>query len=290
MECRDSTLRHHKERLNKVLIYIQEHIDSPLSLQTLADIACFSSFHFHRIFQAYIGETLYDYVRRNRLEKAAQKLRFTTESVTSIALAVGYDTPAAFTKAFRQYFGKSPSLFKKAGENAALVMPKLSTRHESSKMKLPKPEIRNMQDQKVVFVRRTGTYAKAAAEAWPAIMNFAYSHDLINKETLCIGISHDNPDITEKDKLRYDACVTITGDIKPEGEVGTQIVHGGRYSVFLHKGSYEKLGDTYNAIFSQWLPTSNEKLRDLPCFDVYVNDPARTKPKNLTTEIWIPIF
>ena len=290
MECRDSTIRHHQERLNRVLIYIQEHIDGPLSLQTLADRACFSPFHFHRIFQAYVGETLYDYVRRTRLEKAAQKLLYTTEPVTAIALAVGYDTPAAFTKAFRQYFGTSPSEFKKIkGNNFSRTSKPLDANRETEKGTTMVPEIRTLVEQKVLFVRKTGRYDKAASEAWSTLMHFAYSRGLIKKDALCIGLSYDNPEITFEEKLRYDACITIDGDSKPEGEVGAQMIHGGKYAVFLHKGSYEKLGDTYNAIFSQWLPASGETLRDLPCFDVYVNDPRRTKPEHLKTEIWIPI-
>lgn len=147
-----------------------------------------------------------------------------------------------------------------------------------------------MPEQKVLFVRKTGRYDKAAAEAWPTLMRFAYSRKLIGKNTKGIGISHDNPDITPEEKIRYDACITINKDIKPEGEVGLQTISGGRCAVFLHKGPYDKLGETYNAIFSQWLPASGETLREAPCFEEYLNrDPRRTKPENLRTEIYIPI-
>ena len=110
------------------------------------------------------------------------------------------------------------------------------------------------------------------------------------KETKVIGIPHDCPGITEPDRLRYDACITIEGDAKPEGEVGVQTLAGGKYAVFLHNGSYTKLGGTYGEIFAGWLPSSGEGLRDLPCFEVYLNrDPRRRKPENLRTEIYVPI-
>ncbi|HHN64634.1 MAG TPA: GyrI-like domain-containing protein [Nitrospirae bacterium] len=69
-----------------------------------------------------------------------------------------------------------------------------------------------------------------------------------------------------------------------------QTIPGGRYAVFLHKGPYDRFDETYNMIFSKWLPQSGERLRDVPSFEVYLNrDPRRTKPENLRTEIWVPI-
>ncbi|HEY9765547.1 MAG TPA: AraC family transcriptional regulator [Chroococcales cyanobacterium] len=113
MGFQERTIADHKERLNKVLAYIQENLDGPLSLETLSRVACFSPFHFHRVFAANIGEPLNAYIRRLRLEKAAFDLCHSEETITQIALSVGYETAAAFTKAFKQYFGKNPSEFKK---------------------------------------------------------------------------------------------------------------------------------------------------------------------------------
>lgn len=107
------TTPEHKERLNQVLAYIQENLDGSLSLETLSKVACFSPFHFHRLFAAYVGEPVNSYIRRVRLEMAAFKLAQSEESVTSIALSVGYETAAAFSKAFKQYFGKNPTEFKR---------------------------------------------------------------------------------------------------------------------------------------------------------------------------------
>ncbi len=276
MPFREETVKDHKERLNRVLIHIQENIDKPLSLETLADVACFSPFHFHRIFAAYVGETLKDYIRRTRLEWAAMKLCQTERPITDIALAIGYETPAAFTKAFGQHFGKNPTEFKKSGEKVKVRGLKCS--NSNKEVKAMQPQIRNMPEQNVLFVRKTGRYDKAASEAWAILMGFAYSHRLMKKETKSIGISHDCPDITPEDKIRYDACITIKQDIKPEGAVGVQTISSGRYAVFLHKGPYNRLGETYNAIFSQWLPASSKKLRDAPCFEIYLNrDPPPHK-------------
>ncbi len=284
-------MRDYTERLNRVLLYIQEHINEPLSLNELAGVACFSPFHFHRIFTAFVGEPLYEYIKRVRLEQAAMKLLYTRLPVTEIATSAGYETPASFTRAFRQHFGLSPSEFRKTKSH------EIASGKEALDLKLPekegrmiKPDIRTISDQKVLFVRRTGRYDRAASEAWAVLMKFAYCRKLMKKDTRMIGISYDSPDITSEDKLRYDACITINEEVNPEGEVGIQRIPGGRYAVFLHKGPYEKFSETYREIFSVWLAQSGETLRDAPVFEVYLNrDPRRTKPENLRTEIWVPI-
>jgi AraC family transcriptional regulator len=105
-------LQDHSNCIEEVMRYIRHHIDKPLNRETLADIAGFSVPHFHRIFRAHVGESAISYVRRLRLERAARKLRMGAVDITEVALAAGYDTHAAFSKAFKQQFGLSPSEFR----------------------------------------------------------------------------------------------------------------------------------------------------------------------------------
>lgn len=99
--------------------YIREHIDEPLHRDVLAAVAGFSVPHLHRIFTACMGENLGGYVRRVRLERAGRKLRMGAVDIMEVALAAGYDSHAAFSKAFKQQFGLSPSEFRRLGCNAA---------------------------------------------------------------------------------------------------------------------------------------------------------------------------
>jgi AraC family transcriptional regulator len=112
-------LLEYTERINDVTEYIREHIDEPLHREVLASIAGFSVPHFHRIFTAQIGENIASYIRRVRLERAGRKLRMGAVDITEVALAAGYDSHAAFSKAFKQYFGLSPREFRKLGCRAA---------------------------------------------------------------------------------------------------------------------------------------------------------------------------
>ena len=95
--------------------YIREHIDEPLDRETLASVAGFSIPHFHRVFRAHVGESAISYVRRVRMERAGRKLRMGAVDITQVALAAGYDSHAAFSKAFKQHFGLSPREFRQLG-------------------------------------------------------------------------------------------------------------------------------------------------------------------------------
>jgi len=285
--ARTDTVQDHQERINKVLLHLQENLGESLSLEQLARIACFSPFHFHRLFAAYVGEPLSAHIRRLRLERAAVLLRTSNTSITNLALDTGYATSAAFNKAFQQHFHASPTDFRKSPQINFTVAPKLkSVITASIRMK---PKIIDRPEKQAVFVRRTGAYKESASAAWEAVCRFAYSHRLVQPDREFIGISHDDPQITAEDKLRYDACVTVSQPVKPEGEVGVQKIAGGKYAVFLHQGPYDNLVRTYEFIFREWLPTSGEQLREAPSFEVYLNAPERTKPENLKTQIHIPL-
>ena len=108
-------LQDQSDLIEDVKRYIREHINEPLDRETLASVAGFSVPHFHRIFRAHVGESAISYVRRLRLERAARKLRMGAVDITEVALAAGYDTHAAFSKAFKQQFGLSPSEFRQLG-------------------------------------------------------------------------------------------------------------------------------------------------------------------------------
>ena len=99
--------------------YIHEHLHEPLDRETLAAVAGFSIPHFHRVFTAQVGESAANYIRRLRLERAGRKLRMGAVDITEVALAAGYDSHAAFSKAFKQQFGLSPSEFRQLGCTAA---------------------------------------------------------------------------------------------------------------------------------------------------------------------------
>jgi AraC family transcriptional regulator len=289
MPSSDSTSETYRKRITRVIFHIEAHLGEPSRLEDLARIAHFSPFHFHRIFAAFTGESPAAFIRRLRLERAAQHLLHLDVSITEIALGAGYETPSAFTRAFVALFGVSPTEYRQRHEpaplrGATLVAP--TTEREDSTMI---SQIRTIDPIPVLFVRRTGPYGQAAAEAFGVLCQFAGPRGLLGPTTRVIGISHDDPHVTEEARFRYDACVTVESEVKAEGEVGRKSVAGGRYAVFLHEGAYEGLQAAYDGIFRTWLSDSDEKLREEPSFEVYLNSPDQVRPEELRTEIWLPL-
>ena len=113
------TMQDHSDCIENVKLYIREHINEPLQRDVLAEVAGFSIPHFHRVFTAQTGESAASYIRRVRLERAGRKLRMGAVDITEVALAAGYDSHAAFGKAFKQQYGFSPSEFRQLGCSAA---------------------------------------------------------------------------------------------------------------------------------------------------------------------------
>lgn len=284
-------------QINTVIDFIKKNIDRKINLEELSSLTGFSQYHFHRIFSLHVGETIGSFIRRIKLENAAFKLKYDNSNIIEIAYEAGYETPAAFTRAFKQHYGIPPSEYKQ-GNNMKYFIERKPEYYIYLKELMMKNfiGIKELDDLNVISVRKTGKYSDSACEAWSVLCKFAYMNTvgkqdkLITPESKFIGRSFDDPKITPEEKLRYEACITVKKDVETEGEVFKSIISGGKYAVFLHKGSYENLKDTYEAIFMEWLPNSDNTLRDVPCFEIYLNrDPRRTKPENLKTEIYLPI-
>jgi AraC-like DNA-binding protein len=104
------------QRIDRVTDYLRANLHRPVKLAELANVACFSEFHFHRIFTAVSGETLNNFTNRLRLEKAARLLRYSEQSLTDIALDCGFSSSATFSRAFRSGYDTSPSQLRRSGE------------------------------------------------------------------------------------------------------------------------------------------------------------------------------
>jgi len=269
--------------INDILKKIENELEY-ITLEEIVEYSGFSYFHFHRIFFAYAGENLKQYIKRIRLEKAAYELQYQNIPITQVALKAGFSTPSAFNKAFKEFFHTNPSKYKT-----------INLRKKEFSMIEPVEIIENIEPIKVYSIRHIGDYNKISC-AFEKLMHWIYTNKIKNKKNLMgknaytYGIAYDDPNVTDIDKLRSDACVSATDDVEMIHGIFKQEISGGKYAVFLHKGEYCKLKDTYNDIFSSYIKENDIKLRDVPIFERYLNrDPRRTKPENLKTEIHIPI-
>ena len=279
------TKQDYLRRMNIVIEHINNNLDKKLSVTDLALISNFSPFHFHRIMKGLLGEPIGNFITRTRVETAARLIRYTNIEIQDIAYRVGYDSPSSLNKIFKQYYNVSPSEYRN-NKNITIMRPVLNDYN----IKLKEPKIVELSDRQVIYINIIGEYGNENYNnTWTKLWLFVKENKLFSRGIESIGLSYDDPKVTESDKCRYDACLTISKAVKASGEIGVKNIDGGKYAVFMFKGSYDKLGEVYDFIFGSWLVDSDYELRDVPVMEKYLNNPNRTSPEKLKTEIYLPI-
>jgi AraC family transcriptional regulator len=288
------TQMNHYERINHVKRYIREHMDEPLNREELAQLAGFSVTHFHRIFTAHVGENITAYVRRARMEWAARQLLADGVQVTQIALASGYETHAAFGKAFKGYFGVSPTEFRQLNPTAAAHLINRRMLYNRKELPMQPQEIRTLPDMKVLYARASEVmtspaFQTANLEAFNQLMGYVMAHHSMAEVRHIIAIYPDEPEIGKA--VRFDAGVIFADGVEPGPVDGLdyQTLPSGRWAIFGHVGPYDTLWQTWQAIYRDWLPTSGYELRDAIPFEDYVDDPSQIAAEELRTDIYVPI-
>jgi len=305
-------------RINRVVDYIDMHLDQNLSLGELAEIAYFSKFHFHRIFKAFYGETLSQFVLRLRLQKAAiELLNSPTKSITEIALDCGFSAPEVFTRTFKTKFKSSPSqwrLNKKDPSNSnnrqllgnidQVIKPGSfyidpETNNQIWRIKMEKMseahiEVKEMPEMHVIYIRHTGPY-KGDGTLFEQLMNellsWAGPRDLLRfPESKLLSVYHDDPEITEDEKQRISVCLTVEVNTKVDGAIGKMELPGGKCAVGSFEidgsGGYEKAWDL---MMAGWLPDSGYQPDDRLCYEIYKNDPKSHPDGKHLVDICVPI-
>ena len=269
------------QQVNRVIDYINSHLNEPLRVETLAREVCLSEYHFHRIMRDYLHEPLATYIARQRVERAVMYLQMKNIHLAQVAEMVGYETPQSLSKAFKQFFGISPTAYRK---RRAERYEEFSTLKKESL----KPEILTEPELKLVYIRIIGRYGEEEPyiEAWRKLRDFLQINGLLTPSTRWIGISFDDPTVTKTEQCRFYACATVEHDVSPQGAFGMKTIPQGRYAVYTLRGSYSGLQEMYDRIYSHPLPTA---FRDATSFEEYLNCEPDTEEKDYVTRIYIPI-
>lgn len=282
MGMRNGTVESYQERIQRVLVHIENRLDGPLPLEELAAVACFSPYHFHRVFRGMTGVSVKEHVRRLRLERAARRLKFSQDAVMSIALDAGYQTPESFARAFQGMFGEAPTAYRQSAREftppeAARALPPIEAR------------LVRVGPLRLAFVRHVGAYDEVGV-AWGKLMAWAGRRGLLGPSMQPpLGVLHDDIDITPPESLRYDAALIVNANVAPEGEVGIQELPAAEYAMAIHKGPYSEVSDTYARLAGQWLPASGRELATAPGIEIYRNSPFTVEPQELITEVHLPL-
>lgn len=260
----------YRTRFQKVLEYIDAHLDDDLSVERLGSVAAFSKYHFHRQFSEFLGIGVYKYVQLCRLKRAAHQLAFRSESsIIDIALASGYENPESFSRAFRNAIGQSPSEFRKQPQWDAWYTTYQPLRElRSNHMKPAKQEVRvvHFNETRVAAFEHRGD-PKLIGDSVRKFIEWRKLNHLPPKISATFNIAYDDPDAVAPEDYRFDICATTDKEIA-ENEFGVvaKSIPGGRCAVLRHVGSDDTLADTVRYLYAEWLPQSGEELRDFPLF------------------------
>jgi AraC family transcriptional regulator len=275
-------------RLERVFTWLVDHLDETLDLRRLADVACMSPYHFHRIYHAMQGETAADTVRRLRLHRAAVDLITGELPVSRIARRAGYGSQEAFTRTFKAAYGVPPARYRAAfvpmptARRTEYEMETISTetRYQATTRELPAITVAALA-HRGDYQAIAGTFVRLATMAGPL--------GLFRPDTRSFGIYYDDPSATPAEALRSEACMTVPDGWVPSGELERREIRAGRYAVALHVGPYAELGHVYTWLYGTWLAQSGEEAADAPCIEEYLNDARIVPAAELRTEIWLPL-
>jgi len=313
---RSASLRTQKEyarRLNAALDDIDRNIADDISLDKLAAVACFSPYHFHRIFSALVGEPPAEYVRRLRLEKAAILLvNEPSTSVTTIALSCGFSTSALFCRLFKARFGMTPTAWRAGGyekrKNGQQVRKdgkdgphdpwyrwsERTKTWERRTVMTKKLDVRieDVPPWRVAYVKHMKGYEDSAGigEAFETLFCWAGPRGVMGPDMRVLGLALDDPDITPKDKCRYYAGVVVNDRAEPDGRVGIMTIRPGKYAVGRFEGGPGIFKKAYEKMYGGWLPGSGWQPDDAPAFESYIGEPTGTEKKpHFVFDLYIPV-
>ena len=274
-------------RMQRVVDYINANLDDPLDLDTLAEVACLSRFHWHRVFRGLSGETIHATVKRLKLNRASQQLKASTLGLGEIARIAGYSSETAFGRAFKAQMGHSPARFRASPDTAprpaVLKLERFATRMQTENLDV---SIRTLPARRLAVLHNKGAYNGSTVFA--KLLRAVLAQSLPCQPIF--GLSYDDPSLVPAEDLRTIAGVEIGQNITPDAPLETFEMPPARFAIFNYQGPNERLGLAYSWIFGRWLPATGEMPANLPALNIYFHNPQTTAPEALRTDICIPLL
>jgi AraC family transcriptional regulator len=273
----------YQERLSRVVAFMHDHLDEEIDLNRLADVACLSPYHWHRIYHAMNGETIAATVRRLRLHRAAGFLANTTMPIDAIAERSGYGGVPAFTRAFAADYGMPPAQYRKEGAHAKFQAQLSAGSGDGFDV-----TIRDLPPLQLAAIDHVGSYMQIDRAFEPLFGWFA-ARGLLSPATRSIGVYYDDPFSVAEDELRSRAGLVVQRDFRFQAPLIETNIPGGRHAVLRHKGPYATMRSAYQWFYGSWLAQSGEEVEDAPVFEEYLNNPREVAPQDLVTDIFLPL-
>lgn len=285
------TIKNYQQRFEKVLHYIDQNLENDIRIKTLSNLACFSPFHFHRQFSAYIGQPLHQYIQINRLHKAAFQLIYRQHlSIGDIASIASFSNGESFSRAFKELLLQSPSQYRKSPKISPWLVEqqtniKINDNSESklkSNLKLTKVRenmfdnsptknslstisIVDFPETKIALYQHIGSPHKIMASVQHFI-EWRKAHHTPPSQSKTYNLVYGEPNQINEDEFRFDIGAQVNVSIeKNEFNVVNKLIPAGRCAKYRHIGSDKFLNKSFNLLYGKWLPQSGEMLRNFPC-------------------------
>ncbi|AMP89268.1 AraC family transcriptional regulator [Legionella pneumophila] len=276
----------YQQKLENMIDFIGKHLDEELSLESLSEIFCISKFHFHRLFTAFTGLSLQQYIKWLRLKRAAHQLIVEKDqSVINIAINAGFESHEAFSRAFKKACGFSPSQFRQGfGRSYWEQPPYCLPRQGRNDMKV---DIKSIDKIRLAVIEHKGD-PKLLGESINKLVSWAKSQSINLKPRPgeAFALAYDDPKTTPPSEFRIDLGIKVPENLKLDGMI-EKFLPSGRYAVTVHKGSRNNIGDVVYYLYRDWLPNTSEQLGDLPCIFCYYNFDHEVAETELLTECWL---
>lgn len=294
-------------RFNRVIDYIQLNLAEPMDLEKLARIACFSPFHFHRLFRSWMGETLQQFIQRLRLEKAAYQLTFNPKkTITEIAFDCGFSSSATFARAFREYWNCSASEFRKkckseskvgkAHKDLSRVTSEASGDGAVSHKEIPmmplQVQVQSLPSMTVAYLRNVGPFkgnTELFGQLFSKLCAWAGPRGLLGPKSPLLSLYYDTPELTPDEKQRLDVAVMVPPGTAVDGDIGYAEIPAGVFAVASIRILPHQYTEAWHSLMADWLPGSGYQPDDRPCMEIYKNDP-RSDPEGMhEVDICLPV-
>lgn len=289
----------YSRRINRVITYVNNHLDRSVSLQELAEESFFSAYHFHRIFVAVTGESVNNFTTRMRLEKAAKLLKFSEDKIAAIAYQCGFSSPSTLSRAFKQYFGVSPSEYKKKGEIENSKIRKelfpvdqyhCSMNEEELKRNFP-VIIKEFPERRIAYIRVTNSFEDGVViKAFDKLIKWAKEVGVYHSGEI-FGMSKDDPMITPKDKYNYDVCITLPEkfEVPADNYMDTKVLPRCHYATTTVSGDFNWAATAIHYLFNHWLINSAYEPEHQPGLEIFKDKENVCNWNHLDLDLCIPV-
>ena len=274
------------KRIERVIAAVADSLEHDRDLPstaTLASVANFSPFHFMRVYRALAGESLGTTVQRLRLARAAHLLAASAAPISEVSGRVGFETPQAFARAFREHFGVAPSEARTT--NVANAMANVAPSQ-------PQPAIRvdvvTLKPFRVVVKRTEGVYDKLD-EVYGNLFEWMAKRGALEAIESIWGVPQQDRRDTPAANFGFDCCLATSAALSAGEGVMLEDLGGGNYLRYLHEGSFDHLDESHDVMFRELLAHPEWQLRDAPILHEYLTDPDETPEADLRTHIYMPV-